>query len=68
MNADEMIEQLQQADGEDRGKVLEALFPPEERTEFASAVVNAATTNATGVLARLNEVLARCRCQPAGVQ
>ncbi len=68
MNADEMIEQLQQADDEDRGKVLEALFPPEERAEFASSVVNAATTNAVDVLGKLNEALQRCRCQPAGVQ
>ncbi len=63
-----MIEQLQEADDEDRGKVLEALFPPEERAEFASAVVNAATINAMGVLARLNAALERCRCHPAAVQ
>ncbi len=61
MNTDEMIEQLQQADDEDRGKVLEALFPPEERAEFASAVVNAAASSAVDVLGKLNAALERCR-------
>ncbi len=65
MNADEMIKHLQEATDADRGKVLEALFPPEERARFAQAVTNAATVNAIGVLGKLNVALERSRCQPA---
>ncbi len=68
MNADEMIEQLQEATDADRAEVLAELFPEAERAKFASAVVNAATSDATGVLGNLNAALERCRCQPAGMQ
>ncbi|MEE8129539.1 MAG: hypothetical protein V3T48_04585, partial [Vicinamibacterales bacterium] len=45
MGVDQVIEKLQEASDEDRGKALEALFPPEERATFAQAVTNAATIN-----------------------
>ena len=63
MDVEQVLEDLQEATDEERTKVLEALFPPEERATFAQAVTNAATINAMGVLGKLNAALERCRCQ-----
>ena len=60
MDVEQVIDQLQEATDADRGKVLAELFPEAERTKFAQAVTNAATVNASGVLTRQNEALARC--------
>ena len=69
MDVDQVIDQLQEATHADRGMVLEALFPPEERVKFAGSLANSSSVNSAGaVLSLLNAALERCRCQAAGVQ